>query len=169
MLFRSAPVVLGVDNLIFRAQSDLPKEEPKGRQQDCSEIQTCLLPSSIGNMKLPLAALALISPLCLAEPEPAYSPFFPRLEKEVLNEIQLQQASSSVERETFIDDCSKYTDCGSCVSASSLFVPCRWCPKFGDVSCHQVGSLSNSCESDEQVRACDRCCQVLHCFQRPKS
>jgi len=113
-------------------------------------------------MKATLLSIALLSSLCSAEPQRAYSPFFPRLEKKVLDEIQLQaqaeaKAESSEERVTFIDDCSKYTDCGSCASASSLFVPCRWCPKFDDVSCHQVGSLSNSCESDEQIVEPDQC------------
>ena len=87
-----------------------------------------------------------------AEPEPAYSPFFPRLSPEALEILGVGPDPSPEPRETFLDECSKHTTCGDCATASSFFTSCRWCPKFGDVSCHVVGSLSNTCESDEQVR-----------------
>ena len=89
----------------------------------------------------------------------ATNPFFPEISEETwtdaFNELSVgreEQGQDLLERVTLLDECSKHTTCGSCAAASSLFTSCRWCPKFGDVSCHVVGSSSNTCESDEQVR-----------------
>ncbi|GMI06374.1 hypothetical protein TrLO_g3725 [Triparma laevis f. longispina] len=98
--------------------------------------------------------------------EPTPSPFFPHITEDTLKSTDRAGLEEQDKRGMLLDECSKHTTCGECASASSLFTSCRWCPKFGDVSCHVVGSSSNTCESDEQITDPDKC-EALPATRKP--
>lgn len=53
-------------------------------------------------------------------------------------------------------DCSKKSDCFSCVQTKSWSGdPCRWCPV--DQKCHAKGSLLNDCENWQNIVAEEWC------------